>query len=122
MPILGGEAATRRRFAAGTRGTSGRFTPGATIDTAIVAAVQPASGDDLQTLPEGERTMEVWRIYSDTELRAAVQSTGEQADRVIVDAIVYEVRKVWDWGRSIRLIPHHKALAIRLQEPDTVTP
>ncbi len=114
MSLLGQTSITRRRYAAGTRASTGFWTTPTPTDTTISASVQEASGDDLQVLPEGERKKETVKVYTETaELRTANQHAGIQADRVVVATIVYEVAHV-----ELRhpLIPHYKALATRLQE------
>lgn len=116
MPLINNATITRRRFAAGTRGTDGRFTNGATTDTTgLAASVQGPSGNDLQTLPEGDRTKEVRKVYLDVDVRTSDQHTGTLADHLLIDGVAHEVRKVWPW-RAGSLIPHHKCLAVRLQE------
>lgn len=120
MALVGRETITRRRFAVGTRGTDGRFVPGAAADTPFVASVQAAAGQDLEILPEGKRTRDPKRVYTDPgfDLIGADQHTGESGDHLIIDGIEYEVFRVWDW-RPASPLPHTKALAVRLQEVAT---
>jgi hypothetical protein len=113
MSILGSESITRVRYAVGTRGTDGRMVPGAATSTAIAASVQPASDEDMQSLPEGERRREGKRVYTVTELRTASQHAGTEADTLTIGGVSFQVRRV-DRERSI--IPHYRAIAIRVQE------
>jgi hypothetical protein len=121
--LLGKEPITRRRFAAGSRGADGRYTPGATTDTTISASVQPLTGIELQTLEEGDRQRDPKRVYTDSDLRTSNQHVTPKtvADHVIIDTLVYQVRRVDTW-RGTAPIPHVKAIVVRLQESDTVTP
>jgi hypothetical protein len=118
--LIGAETITHRRFAAGSRGTDGRHTPGASVDTSISASVQVLSGREVDTLEEGERSKDWRKIYVDDSvaLRPVDQhaSPPEVADQVVVDSIVYEVRRVDDW-RASSPIPHRRAFVRRLKEP-----
>jgi hypothetical protein len=111
--ILGAETITRRRQAAGTRGSDGRYTPGATTDTTIQASVQPFAADELAVLPEGERHREPRKVYTTSDLRTGDQHLGTPADRLVIDSVVFEVVAV---ERHRSVIPHYKARAVRLQE------
>jgi hypothetical protein len=121
--LVGKEVITRRRFAGGTRGTDGRYVPGAATDTPINASVQPIGGVELQTLEEGDRQRDPKRVYTDSDLRTSNQhvTPKTKADHVIIDSVVYQVRRVDTW-RSVSPIPHVKAIVVRLQEPDVVSP
>lgn len=121
MPLVGGETVTRRRFAAGTRGTDGRWVEGAVTDTLVIASFQAPSGDDLKLLPEGTRAEQARKAYTWVDVRTADQHLQTSADQLIVDSIVYQVQHVWPW-RPAAPIPHHKCLVVRLQEADTVSP
>lgn len=122
MPLVGGETITRQRFAAGTR-VGGRWVDAASVSAPIFATVQAPSGNDMKILPEGTRASHARKIYTwpTDDLRTENQHTGAVADRVVIDGIVYEVVHVWPW-RAASPIPHIKALVLRLQEQDTVTP
>jgi hypothetical protein len=111
--ILGAESITRVRYAAGTRGTDGRYVPGASTSSTIAASVQPATDEDLQTLPEGERTRQAKRVYTATELRCASQHSDWQSDRLTIDSVSYEVRRV---DRERKVLPHYRAIVVRVQE------
>lgn len=121
--LVGAETIIRRRFAAGSRGTDGRYVPGAATDTPIRASVQPLRGVDLQTLEEGDRQRDPKRVYTDSDLRTTNQhaTPKTKADHVIIDSVVYQVRTVDTW-RGTSPIPHVKAIVLRLQEADTVSP
>jgi len=111
--ILGIESLTRRRYAAGERGTDGRWEQGDATDATIRASVQPASDDDLKTLPEGERTRRAKRIYTSSELRLVDQDAGTSADQVQVDGDWYEVRLI---QRERSLLAHYRVIVLAVQE------
>lgn len=112
--ILGSESLTRRRYAVGTWGVDGTFTAGATTDSTIRGSFQPLNGQELATLPEGERHADQRKVYTRTELRVASQEEGIQADRVSQDGtIFYEVRQV---ERQRTILPHYKVRLVRVQE------
>lgn len=107
--ILGQRALVRRRYAAGARGADGRFEPGASTDTPIYGSLQPADGDDLQTLAEGERARRARKLYTKTELRVLDVEGGLPADEVLDGDTVWTVRLV---GRETAVLPHYKALLL----------
>jgi hypothetical protein len=111
--MLGAEAVTLRRFAAGSRGTDGRFAPGATTDTTIYASMQPVSGRDLQRLPEGERSRDALKAYTETALQTAEAGGLLLSDRIVYGGRVYEVFQVQPW---VGPLPHYEALVLRLAE------
>lgn len=113
--ILGQELLTWRRFAAGTRGEDGRFTSGATTTSTLYAGVQPATEDDLQLLPEGERARRAKKLYTRTALRVASVDGQTLADQVSIDGEWWEVHAV---GPQRSVIRHTKAIVIAVQEAD----
>lgn len=113
MSILGQESLTFKRFAAGSRGTDGRWTDGAATSTTLLGSVQPMNGNDLSTLPEGERSRRGRKVYTTTELRTVDQAAGTAADQLQIDGEWWEVRSVAN-ERSV--IAHYKVLVLALQE------
>ncbi len=94
---------TVQRYTAGTYDANGAFVPSAAATTSIVAAIQPISGMDLKTLPEGQKV-------EDTRL---VLTTYALLDR---DVITYKseawtVTNVQDW--ALRGATWSKALIMR---------
>lgn len=111
--ILGEEPITLRRAAAGSRDATGAYVPGTTSTTTIKASVQPLTGKDTNSLPEGERHKDWLKLYTRSELRPVNQHTGAAGDRVEVDGITYEVRAV---KRYRTVCPHYRADVVRIQE------
>lgn len=120
MRLLGAATITRRRRAAGTRAATGYWTPGAATDTSIVASVQPATGEDLQVLPEGLRTARGIRVFTSSELRTADPTVGTTSDELVIaglygiDSGTYQVQLVKAFLH--RGLQHHDAVATRHQE------
>lgn len=91
-----------------TRGSDGRTTETTTSTTAITASVQPANGDDLATLPEGERVRKARKFYTETAV-----SAGPPANRIVVDGETYEIRHV---ERERSVLAHYKAIGVKVDE------
>jgi hypothetical protein len=111
--ILGQRDITRRRYAVGSRGSDGRWTAGAATDSTIQGSVQPADGDELATLPEGDRSKRARKVYTETELRTGAQEEELAPDRLVFDGEVWEVREV---AREHSTLAHYKAIVVQLQE------
>ena len=115
MNILGQQPVTLTRRAAGTRGSDGRFVPGAAAATTIQASVQPTPGKDLDRLPEGERSRDSRTAFTTSTLATADQAAGTPADTITVDGATFEVYQVQAWPSSGPL-PHYKVLLLELAE------
>ena len=115
MSILGQEPVAWRRFAASTVATTGRSTKGAITTAALYGSVQPMDGDDLQVLPEGERTRRGRKVYTTTELRTTNVSAQTMNDQLYIDGVWWEVMHVQN-QRSV--IAHYKVLVLAVQETE----
>lgn len=62
------------------------------LEEAIFASIQPASGEDLKTLPEGHQLDDAIMVYTTAELRADAPSRA--ADGLVVRGRRYIVRSV----------------------------
>lgn len=117
--ILGLTSVTRRRFAAGSRGSDGRWDAGASTDSTIQMSVQPLSGHELATLPEGERSSVNLKGYTEADVRTLDQVDGEAADHIIIAsgpyAGTYEARA--DNGQTA-LLTHKRIRLLRVLEED----
>ena len=91
------ESVSVTRIAAGSR-TLGRWTDGSTSVITIDACVQPATDEDMQRLPEGQRIEETISIFTTTELKTVSVDGQTPADRVSYDGEVYEVQSVTPWS------------------------
>jgi len=81
--------------------------------------VQPLSGRELATLPEGERASINLKGYTASEVRTLDQVDGEAADHIVIPsgrwAGTYEARAQ---DGQTALIPHYRVRLLRLQESD----
>lgn len=113
--ILGNRTVTRRRYAAGSRGSDGRWTDGASADTSDTRATwRPIRPREMQMLEEGHRSRQPMVLTSPLEYRTEDQHAGISADRVVVDGVTFEVVAVH--ASQSGLISHYKAICVRLQE------
>ena len=85
------------RFAAGYT-VNGRSVPGAPIPFTIYAVIEPLAGRELLILPEGERSKESVKIYTDTRLQTINETGMIKADRVSWQGRQFEVRNVKIWS------------------------
>lgn len=92
--MMGERDHTRRRYPAATRDANGFLVRGTPVDTTIRAAVQPASGRQLERLPEGLRSAVTKVAYTFADLRTADQATAQQPDEMVVDGEVFQVERV----------------------------
>lgn len=100
------------RTAAGTY-TKGRFTAGTSSTFNIRASIQPASAEDVQTLPEGRRNSKVYAVYSDTQLYTV--DGQAQPDLVTFFGETYEVMSRAVWQNQV--IPHYRYVVAKVGEP-----
>lgn len=85
---------TVTRYGAGSY-SNGGATLGSSSTFTIRASVQPATGRELQRLPEGERVRDWLAIWTPTLLRT--QEGSSAPDRISIDGYTYEVAIVDDW-------------------------
>jgi hypothetical protein len=89
---------TVTRTAASTLGSDGFYTDGAETTIAVSpVSIQPASGKDMQLLPEGARTDETIRVYCTERLRTAATPDGVKPDRFVFDGKTWEVKTEQPW-------------------------
>ena len=77
---------------------SGRRVAGVTTSFSIVASVQPASGRQMDRLPEGLREREGMTLWTTTDLRTAQVASGIEADLVSIDGSTFEVVAIDRWA------------------------
>ena len=112
-PLLSQVSVTRTRYAAGSRGSDGRWVEGATTDTTIQCSWQQPTRAQVEILTEGQRQRDPRRVLTTSDLRAASQHDGTSADELTLDGVVYIVQSVAHW-RKIR--PHYDAVVLRKTE------
>lgn len=81
---------------AATTYTGGRRNAPSTTTFTVIAAVVPATGRQLERLPEGLRTNETKAMYAKGVLRAAVEG-AQEPDVVEIDGADWQVANVKDW-------------------------
>jgi len=77
------------------------------------AVVQPMTGRDLETLPEGRRQDHVIKLYTDVRLLVSDDHAKERADVLTIDGEFFEVIHSENW-QGLGLT-HHKAFAARVK-------
>jgi hypothetical protein len=105
------KALVLKRPAAGTR-VDGHWVEGTRTSSNIRASVQPLRPEEMSLLPEGRRNSEAFRLYTATRLQAAKESTGVNADYVVIDGADYEVMSCVRWQNKV--IPHYKAICAKV--------
>ena len=103
-----------RKPVVGVRTDPGGYVDGGEIDGSITplnftSSVQPLSGNEQETLPEGYREGGAYRLYTDFKLRAVNQNTKDPGDKITLDGKDYLIIVVEPWQNNV--IPHYKAIA-----------
>lgn len=87
---------------------------GAETKFTIKASVQGADNEVLQTLPEGDRTKEVYVLYTTSELKTVVTGLSNP-DIVVIDNKEYQVIKVTaKRNLSTYSTAHYKVVVIKV--------
>lgn len=79
----------------------------------IVASVSPASGRDIERLPEGRQDSESRTVITTTELYVGAAGSMFEADEITIDGAIWEVAHVEKWVDSKSGGVGWKAVAIR---------
>ena len=84
----------------------GLWVDGATSSLEIKASVQPATTDDLQSLPENRRQLGAYRLYSDSPFQSAKEGV-QNPDLVVIHGDTYEIAQSEPWKNGVvELIMH----------------
>lgn len=75
---------------------SGKFMPTIT-DVLIQGVVRPTNGDDLETLPEGDRVKGLKTFYCKQKIELV--DPDSLSDQIIWQGNIYKVVTVLDWSR-----------------------
>jgi len=81
---------------------AGRAVAGTAETLLIVATVVPATGRDLQRLPEGRQDRETWAVFTATLLYCA--DSSHEADLITLDGVAWEVQHVESWPGFYRAL------------------
>jgi len=96
-----------KRTTAGTL-LKGQSVPGSTSVLNFDASVQPLSGRERETLPEGLREKGAHRLYTDFALRTDNQKTKDPADEVTLFDKRHIVVRVDPWQNGV--LNHFKVI------------
>jgi hypothetical protein len=88
----------------------GKTSAGTTSSVTIVGSIWPASGNDMQRLPENRRATSALNLVTTTELYVGGQGEAYEADKVTVDGETYEVTDVDNWTDSLSRSIGYKCL------------
>lgn len=107
---------TLRRPSAGSY-VNGRWVEGSYTDSTITASIQPLKGEDMESLPEGRRDSEAYKMYTSTLVKTVQEAGSNQnADRVIFFGKEFEVHQVNEWqnNSNFNIVNHYKYLVLRV--------
>lgn len=111
--ILGSKPMIRHRFGPDVDEEDGTTTNTDMPDLDFMGSFQPATGEDVKVLPEGDRKGSFYVILTYTDLRAADQYTGIQSDEITFEGVRYKVKNVLPTNA---VIEHYEALVAKLDE------
>lgn len=75
----------------------------------FIASVQSLNGRELLTLPEGQRQVETYKVFTDYELKTVDEKNKTKADRITLFGKKFDIIKVEIWQNKV--VPHYKAIA-----------
>jgi hypothetical protein len=118
MRVPFAQPVTVTRYAAGTRSSKGRYTPGASAPVVVRMSIQPliSINEGAEALADqmGVRHLSgKLRIYAEAELMTGEKASVTQADRLSYQGQVYEIQEASVWpGR----LPHWRCIAKLVDE------
>ena len=102
-----------KRTGQGDYDAGGVWVEGIPAELSVRMSVQPLRMDEMDALPEGRRSSRAVKIYSDTELLPAEQTSGQNADQVRWQGKQWEIVGCDPYLMGV--IPHFKALAVEVK-------
>ena len=105
------ETVILKRKTAGSYDGDGEWIEGTNTDTNIQGVVQSLSSDELQILPEGERTKETVKIHTKTQLFTADEDLKTNADDIGYQGKIWTVSNLFNRNT---VGGYYKAILIRL--------
>lgn len=90
---------------------AGQWTPGATSQFTITAAVVPMTMEEIELLNAGREVKEALEVFTTTELKTASEASQTNSDVVSYDSKSYEIHSVEYWGQ-ISDLAHYRAVAL----------
>lgn len=101
------KAYTIRRQSGGTR-TNGHWVEGTESNVAITASVQPLTPKEMESLPEGRRTKQAFKLFTDTELKTV---ETQNPDRITLFGSNFEVLSIAPWRNDV--INHYECVVCK---------
>lgn len=91
---------------------NGIWVPGVRGSQSVMASVQPiVVGQDMESLPEGRRFTDHFKIYSDTQLKVTDDGSDIQPDLLVFGSDAYEL--VTRLAYQSNVISHYKYIAVK---------
>jgi len=101
-----------RRF--GVQNIVGGYPEAGYSDFKAFLNVQPLSNHDLQSLPEGERTVKRIKSYGADMLQSSDENTGVSGDRLYYRGYWYECKSSAPWGYNLFSLSHFESMFVIL--------
>jgi len=86
------------------------YVAGTTSTFDVEISLQPLSGKELLQLPEGQRTKQTIKGYTETQLLTARESESKKADEFDYEGVTFEVHVVLPYKGDV--LNHYKIIAV----------
>ena len=93
---------------------NGTFVAGSPSTITIQASIQPATGEDMKSLPEGRRLDDYVKVYTDSDLQVLEESSGIQPDKLEWRGHTYEC--ISADVRQMGIISHFKYIFSKVSQ------
>ncbi len=113
IPSIFRKTFTAYRRAAGSY-VSGRWVAGSESSFTVEGSMQPMKPNELLLLPEGIRTKDVKKFYTDVELQTANTKTQVVADQIDISGNRYEVHG--DADHNTGHSAHNKVILVKVND------
>lgn len=94
----------------------GEWVPAGEVAIPITASVQPTTGEDMLSLPEGRRNRKGYALFTSTKIE--VIHNGANPDQIEIYGERYEIVKVEVWQNNppvFGIVNHYKFIALALE-------
>ena len=89
----------------------GIWVEGDPTEMEIKASAQPLRPEQVNLLPEGRRTDQAFKIYTDTELLVASSEDAQNSDLIVIESENFEIIAVAPFKSDV--INHYRAIAVK---------
>ena len=100
-----------RRFKEDTY-ENGYAAPGGSEDFTVTLNVQPLNDDELQALPEGERTVRHVKTIGEVQFVSADEESDTQGDRLFYEGRWFECKSCHKWDHT--LLSHYESVFVEM--------